>query len=126
VTPTRKTTLPSNNNNDSSSARQKNPLLGVVEIFKMPINHNQIAAAKSWLETNTANVSHIAPNYLSAIDALEIFGDKSVPQDNRVYYRCKSCDKQVWVAKGMDALTEFPACFNCQKQWLSSLCGFLK
>jgi len=121
-----KTELRSTNSNESSSTHQTNPLLNLIDIVKTPINQNQIGMAMSLLETNTTNVSQMVPNYLSAINALETFGGDMVSADDRVYYRCKACNKVVWVAKGMSALTEFPGCFNCQKQWLTSLGGLFK
>jgi len=121
-----KTELRSTNNNESSSTHQTNPLLNLIDIVKTPINQNQIGMAMSLLETNTTNVSQMVPNYLLAINALETFGGDMVSADDRVYYRCKACNKVVWVAKGMSALTEFPGCFNCQKQWLTSLGGLFK
>ncbi len=121
-----KTELRSTNNNESSSTHQTNPLLNLIDIVKTPINQNQIGMAMSLLEMNTTNVSQMVPNYLSAINALETFGGDMVSADDRVYYRCKACNKVVWVAKGMSALTEFPGCFQCQKQWLTSLGGLFK
>jgi hypothetical protein len=126
TTQTGKTELRSTNNNECSSTHQTNPFLNLIDIFKTPINQNEIGTAMSSLETNTTNVSQMVPNYLSAINSLETFGSDMVPADDRVYYRCKACNKVVWVAKGMSALTEFPGCFECQKQWLASLGGLFK
>jgi hypothetical protein len=115
--------LPSTNNNQSSPIDPTNLLMSLINVFQPLVNQNDIGVAKSSLGTNTANVSQLVPGYSSTIDVFEKFGDNMVPADGRVYYRCKACDKCVWVAKEMSAFTEFPACFNCQKQWLSSLGG---
>jgi hypothetical protein len=99
--------------------------MNLLDMFKKPINENQIGVAMSLLETNTSNVAEIVPNYISAINALTTFGD-NVPESERVYYRCKACDKCVWVAKGMSSFTEFPGCFQCQKNWLDTLGRFVE
>lgn len=115
--------MPSTNNNQSPPIDPTNPLISLINIFQTLVNQNDIGVAKSSLGTNTANVSQMVPTYSSTINALETFGHNMVPADDRVYYRCKACDKCVWVAKEMSAFTEFPACFNRQKQWLSTLGG---
>jgi hypothetical protein len=94
--------------------------MGLADIFKTPINSTQIGVVMSLLEGNTSSIAEIVPNCLSAINAVTTFSD-NVPENERVYYRCKACDKCVWVSKGMSALAEFPGCFKCQENWLGTL-----
>lgn len=114
------------NPSPNATAQQTNPVMILIDTLKKPVNQNEIGEAISILGTDISNVREIVPNYLSAIDALQAFGDSKVPERDRAYYRCKACDRNVWVVKGMSAFTEFPACFNCQKVWLESLGGLFR
>ena len=95
-------------------------------MLKTPIDQNHIAAAQSLLTTDITTVSQAIPNCLSGIDTIQSLNSHTVSQSERVYYRCRSCEKYVWVAKEMSAFTEFPTCLNCHEQWVSGLLGFSK
>ncbi len=61
-------------------------------------------------------------SYKAFIDVLIEFGSKRYPVEKRIWFRCRTCHKTVWIAENMGAFTSFPACFRCQlKSWGSIL-----
>ena len=59
-------------------------------------------------------------SYTNFIDALINFGSNKYTEDQqRIWFRCRSCSHLVWIVRDMDIFTSFPACFKCQLQSLT-------
>ncbi len=105
----------------SNSSYETKPLVGLYETMRSNITEDDVIDAFRQLQTlNKKQMGGFLQSYKTFIDVLIEYGSKRYKDNERIWFRCRTCHKTVWIADNMGAFTSFPACFRCQlKSWAS-------
>ncbi len=82
-------------------------------------------AFRQWRMISEKQIGGFYQSYRTFIDVLIEYGSKRYTDEKRerIWFRCRSCHKTVWIAKNMGAFTSFPAYFRCQLNSWASMFG---
>ncbi len=104
------------------SAYEDKPLVGLYETMSSNITEDDVIDAfRQWRTINEEQRGGFYQSYKTFIDVLIEYGSKRYKDERRerIWFRCRTCHKTVWIARNMGAFTSFPACFRCQlNSWI--------